>query len=167
MIGKYKDKYPEIHEGCFIAENASIYGEVSIAEDANIWFGAVIRGDSNRILIGKSSNIQDNCTLHANPGQSPVEIGEYVTVGHNVILHGCKIGNCALIGIGSIILDDVEIGAETIVGAGSLVTANKKIPAGVLCMGSPAKVIRELSAEEKRALKETASHYVKLAQDYK
>lgn len=167
MIGKYKGKFPKIHSSCFVAENASIYGDVTLEKDANIWFSAVIRGDSNSIHIGRGSNIQDNCTLHANPGQSPVEIGEYVTVGHNAVLHGCKVGDCSLIGIGAIILDDVEIGSETIIGAGSLVTANKKIPSGVLCMGSPAKIIRELTTEERKTLKETAKHYVEFAEDYK
>jgi carbonic anhydrase/acetyltransferase-like protein (isoleucine patch superfamily) len=166
MIGKYKDKLPKIHKSCFIADNVVIFGDVTIEEDASVWFSSVIRGDSNGILIGRGSNIQDNCTLHANPGQSPVLIGEYVTVGHNVMLHGCKIGNNSLIGIGTVVLDDVEIGEETIIGAGSLVTANKKIPAGVLCMGSPAKVVRELTAEERKQLRHTAEHYIEIAKDY-
>lgn len=167
MIGKYKDKYPRIHESCFIAQSAEVFGDVVIEESANIWFGAVLRGDTNSIYIGKGSNVQDNCTLHANTGQSPLELGEFVTVGHNVMLHGCKIGDFSLIGIGSVILDDVEIGKETIIGAGSLVTANKKIPSGVLCMGSPARVIRELTEAEKKSLKESAEHYIELAKEYK
>lgn len=167
MIGKYKDKYPKIHESCFIAENASVYGDVAIEEDANIWFGTVMRGDSNSIFIGRGANIQDNCTLHVNSGQSPVYVGEYATIGHNVVLHGCRIGNFSMVGMGSIILDDVEIGDETIIGAGSLVTSGKKIPAGVLCMGSPAKVVRELNDEERRSLREISEHYIELSKEYK
>lgn len=167
MIGKYKNIYPKIDNSCFIAGSAEIYGDVVINENASVWFGAVIRGDCNSIHIGKGSNIQENCTLHVNTGPSNLELGEYVTVGHNVILHGCKIGNCALIGIGSIILDGVEIGEETIIGAGSLVTLNKKIPPGVLCMGSPAKIIRELTQEERSSLRESALHYIELAKNYK
>ena len=166
MIGKYKDKLPKIHKSCFIADNAAIFGEVTIEKDASVWFGTVIRGDSNGIFIGRGSNIQDNCTLHANLGQSPVIIGEYVTVGHNAMLHGCKVGNNSLIGIGAVVLDDVEIGEESIIGAGSLVTANKKIPGGVLCMGSPAKVVRELTAEERKQLRHTAEHYIEIAREY-
>ena len=167
MIEKYKDKFPKIHNSCFIAASAEIYGDVVIKENSNIWFGVVIRGDVNSIHIGEGTNIQDNCTLHVNTGLSKLSIGEYVTVGHNAILHGCKIGNCSLIGMGSIILDDAEIGEETIIGAGSLVTSNKKIPSGVLCLGSPAKVIRELTQQERRALKASALHYIELAEEYK
>ncbi|MHC1721539.1 MAG: gamma carbonic anhydrase family protein [Clostridiaceae bacterium] len=167
MIQKFKNYKPQIDANCFIAGNADIVGRVKIEADASIWFGAVLRGDVNNILIGKGSNIQDNCTVHADYGGKNVEVGEYVTVGHNAILHGCKVGSYSLVGMGSIILEGAIIGEETMVGAGSLVTSYKEIPSGVLCMGSPAKVIRELTDEEKKSLRETAEGYINLAQEYK
>jgi carbonic anhydrase/acetyltransferase-like protein (isoleucine patch superfamily) len=167
MIRKFKNMIPEVHKNTFIADNAEIIGNVSIEEDVSIWFGTVLRGDANFIHIGRGSNIQDNCTVHVDIGDAGVEVGEGVTVGHNVILHGCKVKNNSLIGMGSIILNGAEIGEETIVGAGSLITSNKKIPSGVLCMGSPAKVIRELTDEEKASLRSAAKSYVKESQFYK
>lgn len=167
MIRKFKDETPNIHESCFVADNAEIIGKVTLEEKASIWFGAVIRGDSNTIHIGKGSNVQDNCTVHANIHGTSTEVGDYVTIGHNVILHGCKIGNYSLIGMGSIILDGAEIGEGTIIGAGSLVPPNKKIPGGVLCMGSPAKVARELTEEEKEYIKGAAEHYLEEAEAYR
>ena len=141
MVTKFKDKEPRVHESAFIAEGTHIIGDVSINEECSIWFGAVLRGDCNSIHVGKGTNIQDNCTVHVGVKDN-VEIGEYVTIGHNVIVHGCKIGDNTLIGMGSIILNGAEIGSNTIIGAGSLVAEGKKIPSGVLCLGSPARVIR-------------------------
>ncbi|MCT8978003.1 gamma carbonic anhydrase family protein [Clostridium sp. CX1] len=167
MIRNFKENKPEVHESSFVADTAEVIGKVTLEADASVWFGAVVRGDSNSIYIGKGSNIQDNSTVHANIKGTPTVVGEYVTVGHNVILHGCKIGNFSLIGMGSIILDGAEIGEEVMIGAGSLVTANKKIPSGVLCMGSPAKVIRELTEEERMSIREAAQHYIDEAKEYK
>jgi carbonic anhydrase/acetyltransferase-like protein (isoleucine patch superfamily) len=167
MIQKFKNYKPEINADCFIAGNADIVGRVKIEADASIWFGAVLRGDLNNIHIGKGSNIQDNCTIHVDEGGCNAIVGEYSTIGHNAILHGCKIGNCSLVGMGSIVLEGAVIGDETMIGAGSLITSNKIIPSGVLCMGSPAKVIRELTDEEKKALRETAEGYIVLAKEYK
>ncbi|MFL0197546.1 gamma carbonic anhydrase family protein [Clostridium sp. WILCCON 0269] len=167
MIIKFKYYSPELDRSCFIADNAQIIGKVKLCEDANIWFGAVLRGDLNHIYVGKGSNVQDNCTIHTSKDDNPTEIGEYVTIGHNSIIHGGKIGDYSLIGMGSIILDNAEIGSETIIGAGSLVTKNKKIPSGVLCMGSPAKVIRELTSEEKKFLRQSAEEYIRQAKSYK
>lgn len=165
MITKFKEYNPDIHSSCFIADNACIIGKVKMCEDASIWFGAVLRGDANSIYVGRESNIQDNCTVHVD-ADSPVHIGEDITIGHNAIIHGCTIGDCTLIGMGSIIMNGAVIGSETIVGAGSLITENKNIPSGVLCMGSPARVIRKLTDEEKRNLKHTAESYVKESKDY-
>ena len=167
MIQKFKKFKQEIHENCFIAGNADIIGRVKIEEEANIWFGVVLRGDLNDIHIGKGSNIQDNSTVHVDAVGPGTDVGEYVTVGHNSVLHGCKIGNYSLVGIGSIVLEGSVIGDETIIGAGSLVTSNKIIPSGVLCMGSPAKVIRELTDEEKKSLRKSAEEYIELASEYK
>ena len=166
MICKYKDNIPTVHESCFVADSADIIGRVILEENCSIWFGAVLRGDCNSIHIGKGSNIQDNCTVHVGHTES-VEIGEYVTVGHNAIIHGCKIGSHTLIGMGSTILNNVEIGEETIIGAGSLVTSNKKIPSGVLCMGSPAKIIRELTESEKEYIRNSAKFYLDEINEYK
>ena len=166
MIRKYKDNVPMIHESCFVAESADIIGRVTLEENCSIWFGAVLRGDCNSIHIGKGSNIQDNCTVHVGH-KEVVEIGEYVTVGHNAIIHGCKIGSHTLIGMGAIILNNAEIGEGTIIGAGSLVTSNKKIPSGVLCIGSPAKVIRELTEEERTYIRESAKFYLQEIKEYK
>lgn len=166
MIINYKDIKPVIHRSVFIAHSADVIGRVTLAEDVSIWYGTVLRGDCNSINIGKGSNIQDNCTVHIG-NNSSVEIGEYVTVGHNAVIHGCKIGNNCLIGMGSVILNDAEIGDETIIGAGSLVTEGKKIPSGVLCMGSPAKVIRELTVDEKEKIRNSAFEYIKEANDHK
>jgi len=167
MIQKFKKFKPEIHENCFIAGNADIIGRVNIEEEANIWFGVVLRGDLNNINIGKGSNIQDNSTVHVDAVGPGTDVGEYVTVGHNSVLHGCKIGNYSLVGMGSVLLEGSVIGDETIIGAGSLVTSNKIIPSGVLCMGTPAKVIRELTDEEKKSLRKSAEEYIELANEYK
>jgi len=167
MIQKFKKFKPEIHENCFIAGNADIIGRVKIEEEANIWFGVVLRGDLNKIQIGRGSNIQDNSTVHVVAGGPGTVVGEYVSGGHNSGLHGCSIGSYSLVGMGSIVLEGAVVGEETIVGAGSLVTSNKVIPSGVLCMGSPAKVIRELTEEEKQGLRKNAQEYIDLANEYK
>jgi len=165
MIRKYLDKKPLIEENVFCAENATLIGEVIIEKDASVWFNTVLRADNELIKIGEGSNIQDNCTVHVDEGYS-VEIGKGVTVGHNVVLHGCKVGDNSLIGMGSILLDGVEIGENTIIGAGSLVTSGKKIPSGVLCLGSPAKVIRELTQEEIQSIGNSSCHYIEKSKKY-
>ncbi|OAA83430.1 gamma carbonic anhydrase family protein [Clostridium ljungdahlii] len=165
MIRKFERYIPDIDKSCFVVDNAEVIGKVKLCKNVNIWFGAVLRGDVSNIYVGKGSNIQDNCTVHTGE-KSPAEIGEYVTVGHNAVIHGAKIGDNSLIGMGSIILDNAEIGSESIIGAGSLVTKNKKIPSGVLCMGSPAKVIRKLTLEEKKSLRRSAEDYIERAKNY-
>ena len=165
MIHQFNGQIPNVCKHVFIASSADLIGNVSIGEYSSIWFGAVLRGDLNSMYIGDYTNVQDNCTIH-NDEDFPVNIGDYVTIGHNAIIHGCKISNYTLIGMGSTILDGAEIGEYTIIGAGSLVTQGKKIPSGVLCMGVPARVIRELTKEEKEGLKESALHYMKLSMKY-
>lgn len=167
MIYKYEDKYPSIDDSAFIAGSADIIGDVTIKEDCSIWFGAVIRGDENYIRIGKGTNIQDNCTVHINSGDYPTEIGEYVTVGHGAIVHACKIGNCVLVGMGAIVLDGAEVGDYSIIGAGSVVAGGKKIPSGVLVLGSPGKIVRELTEEEKKGLEASAKNYISFSKKYK
>ncbi|MGH4138844.1 gamma carbonic anhydrase family protein [Clostridium sp.] len=165
MMHQFDGKIPKVHKHTFIASSAEVIGNVSIGEYSNIWFGAVLRGDMDYISIGTYTNVQDNCTVH-NDEDFPVCIGDYVTIGHNAIIHGCSISSYSLIGMGSTILNGAEIGEYTIIGAGSLVTQGKKIPSGVLCMGVPAKVIRELTIEEKENLKKSAQHYVELSMQY-
>ena len=149
----------------FIAPGAYVLGNVIMEEDASVWFQAVIRGDTDSITLGKGSNVQDNCTLHADRGY-PVTLGQYVTVGHNAVVHGCTVGDNTVIGMGSIVLSGAVIGSDCIVGAGSLVTGKMVIPDGSLVVGSPAKVIRKLTSEEIAANHENAIHYIRLAAKY-
>ncbi|MBM7613888.1 gamma carbonic anhydrase family protein [Alkaliphilus hydrothermalis] len=166
MIKAFKNKEPNIHESCFIAETADLIGNVTIGANSSIWYKAVLRGDVNQIQVGENTNIQDNTVIHV-AKEYPTFIGDHVTVGHSSIIHGCKIGNNTLIGMGAIVLDGAEIGEETIIGAGSLVPQGKKIPSGVLALGSPVKVIRELTEEEKTKLQESADGYVAMGKAHK
>lgn len=165
MIKNFLDKKPQITSNVFIAETADLIGDVTVEEGASIWFNAVLRGDTNKIVVGKNSNIQDLCCVHASP-QCPTIIGEDVTVGHRVVLHGCAIGDRCLIGMGSVVMDGVKIGEDSIVAAGSLVTNNTEIPGGSLFMGAPAKFVRKLKPEEYAWLKDSAKKYSELAKKY-
>ena len=166
MIKSVMGKAPVIDDSCFIAENSSIIGDVNIVENSSIWYGAVIRSDINTTIIGKNTNIQENSTLH-NDFDFPTLVGDNVTIGHNCVVHGCTVGNNVLVGMGSVILNGAVIGENTIIGAGSLVTQNKKIPSGVLCMGSPARVIRELTVEEIESINTSAKHYIEMGTFHK
>lgn len=165
MILELSGKTPRIDASVFIAPNASIIGDVEIGSNCSVWFGAVIRGDINYIRIGEYTNIQDLSVLHV-PGSSCIEIGDFNTIGHRSIIHGCRIGSNCLIGMGSIIMNDVEIGDNCVVGAGSLVTEGTKVPQGSLIFGSPAKVKRVLSATEVTGLKEAARNYYEYSRKY-
>ncbi len=160
MIHSFKDKTPEIDSSALVIESAQVIGDVVIGEESSVWFNAVIRGDVNYIRIGKRSNIQDGCVLHVARNTYPLIIEDEVTVGHNVTLHACTIKSRCLIGMGAIVMDDAEVGEGSIVGAGALVTAHTKIPPGSLVLGSPAKVKRPLTEDEKRGIRESAAHYV-------
>lgn len=164
MIKELENRKPNIHKTCFIAESADIIGDVTIGENTSIWYKTVLRGDGNYIEIGKNTNIQDNSVVHIGE-DNPTIIGDYVTVGHSAVVHGCIVGNSVLVGIGAIILDGAEIGDNTIIAAGSLVPPGKKIPAGVLVMGTPVKIVRELTKEEKKALTNSAIDYIGFAKD--
>ncbi len=144
MIHRYQGKTPIIHPTVFVAKNATIIGDVEIDEEASIWFQTVIRGDLNYTYIGKRSNVQDLSLIHQSP-TLPVIIKDDVTIGHQVTIHACTIGNNALVGMGSLVLDGAEVGENAFIGAGSLVSPNTKIPPFTLAFGSPAKVIRELT----------------------
>ena len=166
MIYSLQDRVPVLEgDGQFIADNASIIGNVRLMANVSIWFNAVLRGDNDWIVVGANSNVQDAAVLHADPG-IPLHIGDHVTAGHKVMLHGCSIDDNSLIGIGSIILNHAKIGKNSIVGADSLITAGKEFPDGVLIMGSPAKVVRELSDEEVRHNTWSAEHYAENGHRY-
>ena len=157
---------PDLHPSAWVADSAQVMGQVTMAEDSSVWFGTVVRGDTETIHIGRGTNVQDGCVLHADPGK-PLNIGDGVTIGHQVMLHGCTIGDESLIGIGSIILNGAKIGKNCLVGAGSLVTEGKEFPDGSMIMGSPAKVVRSLTPEQMEVLRLSAKHYVANAQRFK
>ena len=160
------DTKPAVHESAWVADTAQVMGNVSLAEDSSVWFGVVIRGDTETITVGKGSNIQDNSVLHADHGM-PLVIGDNVTVGHQVMLHGCTVGDGSLIGIQAVVLNGAKIGKNCLVGAGSLVTEGKEFPDGTMIIGSPAKAVRQLSLEQIEGLKMSAQHYVDNARRYK
>jgi carbonic anhydrase/acetyltransferase-like protein (isoleucine patch superfamily) len=149
---------PQIHESAYVAASAEVIGDVHVAEGASVWFGVVIRGDSETIRVGKGSNVQDQSMLHADPGV-PLTIGENVTIGHQVMLHGCTIGDGSLIGIQAVILNNAKIGKNCLVGAGSVVTEGKEFPDNALIIGSPAKVVRIMDEAQIERLHGAAKHY--------
>ncbi|MDT7521458.1 gamma carbonic anhydrase family protein [Rhodoferax sp. TBRC 17198] len=157
---------PQLSEGVWIADSAEVMGAVEIGADANIWFGAVVRGDTETIRIGAGTNIQDASVLHADMGK-PLTIGDNVTVGHQVMLHGCTIGDGSLIGIGAVVLNGARIGKGCLVGAGALVTEGKEFPDGSMIIGSPAKAVRELTEVQQQALVASAKHYVENARRFR
>ena len=165
MVVNYINNTPTIHDSCFVAETAAVIGKVILENDVNVWFGAVLRGDSEKITIGANTNVQDNCVIHVDKGL-PTKVGKDCTLGHGAIIHGSTIGDNVLIGMGSIVLDGANIGNNVIVGAGALVPPNKKIPDNSLVVGSPCKIVRELTEEEINTLKDSASHYVELSKEY-
>ena len=157
---------PRVAGSAWIADSAQVMGNVELADDVSIWFGVILRGDNEVMRIGRGSNIQDACVLHADLGM-PLSVGEDVTVGHHVMLHGCTIGNASLIGIGAIVLNGAKIGNGCLVGAGSLVTAGKEFADGSVIMGSPAKVVRALSPAQLEGLRMDARTYVDNARRFR
>lgn len=165
MILPYQDKKPIIGKQVYIAEGSHIIGATTIGDYSSIWFNCVVRGDIDTITIGKRTNIQDLTVIHPNLNV-PVVIEDDVSVGHSCVLHGCTIRKGSLIGMGSIILNEAEIGENSIVGAGSLIPERKKFPPNSLILGSPAKLIRELTSEEVASLSRIAQNYMNRAQEY-
>ena len=157
---------PSINENAYVSESVDIIGDVKVEENVSIWFDARIRADMNKIVIGANSNIQENAVVHVDI-ESPVIIGENVTIGHSAIIHGCNISNNVLVGLGSIILNNAKISKNSIVGAGALVTQGKEFEEGVLILGNPAKAVRKLSEEEIKSIKRSADNYVALSKKYK
>lgn len=162
----YQGIWPTIAADVFIAAGAMIIGNVTIHEGASIWYNTVVRGDTGPIVIGRRTNIQDNCTLHLDD-DAPLTIGDECTIGHNAVVHGATLGKRVLVGINAVVLSHAEIGAETIIGASALVTEHKRMPSGVLVTGVPAKVVRELSEGERTELLHSATRYFERAQQHK
>ncbi len=162
----YDGMTPEVAPDAYVAPTASLIGDVVVGAEASIWFGCVLRGDVGNLTVGPRTSIQDNTVLHATHGRTTTTVGADCTVGHACILHGCRVHDRVLVGMGSILLDEAEIGSDTILGAGSLVTMGTKIPSGVLALGRPAKVVRDLSPEEREQIRASARHYVELTAAY-
>ena len=157
---------PRLAEGAWVADSAQVIGNVELGEGASVWFGAILRGDTEPLRIGKGSNVQDGSVVHADVG-CPVTVGENVTVGHQVTLHGCTIGDGSLIGIQAVVLNGAKIGRNCLVGAGALVTEGKEFPDGSLIVGSPAKVVKQLTPQQLERLAESARHYVRNAERFR
>ncbi len=164
-IDRFLGRQPEVHSTAFVAPGAVLIGDVTLSEETSVWYQAVLRGDINRIVVGPHSNVQDGAVIHLERDRGVV-LGEWVTVGHKAVVHACTVDNEVLVGIGSIILDGAEIGARSIVGAGAVVTGGKKIPPGSLVLGTPARVVRQLSLEEQASIRGWAERYVTLSRVY-
>lgn len=167
MLMPYKGRLPEMHPSAYVSPSAQVIGDVVIGAQSSVWFNVVIRGDVHEIRIGARTNIQDNSTVHVTRGRWGTFVGNEVSVAHGVILHGCRVGNRCLIGMGAIVMDGVEVEEECMIAAGSLVTPGKTIPRGHLVMGNPAKVVRQLRPEELAQIRSTAEHYVEYAAAYR
>ncbi len=157
---------PRLAPSAWVADNAQVMGSVTLAEDSSVWFGVTIRGDTETIVVGEGSNVQDGSVLHADVG-FPLTIGRHVTVGHQVMLHGCTIGDESLIGIGAVVLNGAKIGKHCLVGAGALVTEGKEFPDGSMIIGSPARAIKTLTPEQIAGLRRSAEHYIENARRYR
>jgi carbonic anhydrase/acetyltransferase-like protein (isoleucine patch superfamily) len=166
MLYALGDLRPTVAGSFYVAPDAAVIGEVHLAPNASVWFGAVVRGDVEPIRIGEGANVQDGCVLHADPG-APLILERFVTVGHQAMLHGCRVGENSLIGIASTVLNHARIGANSILGANALVTEGKEFPDGVLILGTPAKVARQLSDHEVAALPSYAQRYIDRAERYR
>ena len=158
MIRDLQGIKPNIHKDSFVADTAVVIGDVTVGKGSSIWYGAVLRGDIDNITIGEFSNVQDNCVIHTEEG-GPTKIGDYAVIGHSAVVHGCTIGNNCLIGMGAIILNRAVIGDNCIIGAGALIPEGKVIPPNSLVLGIPAKIVREVTDEEVKAIKDTAIRY--------
>lgn len=166
-VMEFDGKTPKLGRDVFIAPGATVIGDTEIGDESSIWFGTVVRGDVFHIRIGRRTNIQDNSVIHVTTGAHATIIGDEVTVGHRVILHGCTVHDGALVGMGATVMDRAVIGKGALVGAGSLVTEGTEIPPGMLAIGRPARVKRPLTEEEQRFLAYSSGHYVDIAQVYR
>ncbi|HVE87448.1 MAG TPA: gamma carbonic anhydrase family protein [Myxococcales bacterium] len=166
-VRAFQGMAPKIHPTCFIEASAQVVGDVEIGEESSIWFNTVVRGDVNRIRIGRRTNIQDLSLIHVLKDRHATTIGDEVTVGHHVVLHGCTVGNRVLVGMGAVVMDGVLVGDECIIAAGALLTPGTQIPPGMLAVGSPARPKRPLTPDEREWLSRSAANYVEYAVAYK
>lgn len=167
VVQPFGGKVPRLHARVFAAEGSVIVGDVEIGEDSSIWFGTIVRGDVNSIRIGARTNVQDHSVVHVTTGTHPTIIGDDVTIGHRVVLHGCTVHDRCLVGIGAIVLDGAVVGPDAMIGAGALVPPGAVVPPGTLVMGAPAKPKRSLTPEELAFLKKSAASYVSYAARYR
>jgi carbonic anhydrase/acetyltransferase-like protein (isoleucine patch superfamily) len=167
LIRAWGGKAPRLADGVWVAEGAVVVGDVEIGPDSSIWFGAVVRGDVNHVRIGARTNVQDHSVLHVSGGTHPTIVGDEVTLGHRVTLHGCTVKDRCLVGIGAVVMDGAVVGEDSMVGAGSLVPPGMVVPPGMLALGSPAKVRRELTREEIGYFRKSAASYVAYADQYR
>ncbi|UCD36955.1 MAG: gamma carbonic anhydrase family protein [Fidelibacterota bacterium] len=166
MILAFNGTHPAIPTSAFVAPSVDVIGDVSLGEEANLWFGTVVRGDIHYVRIGRRTNIQDNCTVHVTEHDYPTVVGDEVTVGHNVVLHGCIIEDRCLIGMGAVVMDDVEVGAGSLIAGGAVLIPGTRVPPGSLFAGVPAKFRREVTDEERQLIIDRAEEYVALARQY-
>ncbi len=166
MICRYKEFVPKISEKAFVAPTATVIGNVMVEDGASVWFGAVLRGDIDKIRIGKNSSIQDNTVIHVTGGKYPTIVGENVIVGHGCILHGCTIEDGALIGMGAVVMDDVKIGKHSIVAAGAVVVPHTEIPPFSVVAGIPAKVIRKVKESDLKEMERILGNYSRVTKNY-
>lgn len=164
-VYSYQDKSPKVGKGCYVAPTATLIGDVTLGDDASVWFGCVLRGDVSPILVGARTNIQDNTVIHGEDG-CPTVIGDDVTVGHSAIIHAATVGDRVLVGMGTVLLSRCRVGEDSIIGARALVTEKVEIPSGSLALGMPARVKRALSEEEKAGILLSARRYVEYAKRY-
>lgn len=166
MIKSFRDKTPAVRASCFVADNATVIGDVTLCEQVSVWYGAVVRGDADTIIIGKGSNVQDCAVLHTDKGYQ-LTLGEKVTIGHSAVVHGADIGDNVVVGMHATLLNGCKIGKNSIIGAGALVREGQIIPENSLVVGMPAKVLREVSSEQIADNTWNADHYIELAQEHK
>lgn len=167
LVRAFKNHVPRVADSCFLADTAVVIGDVELEDQVNVWYGAVLRGDCGHIRIGARTNVQDLTTIHMTTGISHTQVGQDVTIGHNVVIHGATIGDRVLLGMGSIILDNVEIGDDCLIAAGSVLPPRMKVPARSLVRGAPAKVIREVTPDEALLGINGAINYLELAREHK
>ena len=163
---RLEDAEPELAEGAWVAPGTTVVGSVRLAEESSIWYGAVLRGDGDRIEVGPRSNVQDGCVLHADPG-FPAVLGREVTVGHRAVVHGARVGNNVLVGMGAILLNGCRVGDNCLIGAGAILLEGTEVPPGSLVVGAPARVRRSLTDEEIRGIAGSAEEYVSLARRHR
>ncbi len=166
LLGGFEGQWPRVAEGAWIAPGASVVGDVTLGVDVSIWYAAVLRGDVEAISVGDRSNVQDGAVLHVTKGRYACVVGAEVTIGHRAVVHGCQVGDGALIGIGAIVLDGARVGAEALVGAGAVVTPEAEIPPRTLVVGTPARPVRELNADELAMQRQRTLEYVQTARGH-